>query len=70
MVQNGGLQMFEKTTSKPIEESGGILPEIQDRRRTVLAFIAFVAGAVIPIQLVTLSFGYSQYIRGVSEKKR
>lgn len=31
--------------------------------------IAFLAGAIIPIQLVTLPFGYSQYLRGETEKQ-
>lgn len=37
------------------------------RRRTerVLAGLALVAGAAVPVQLVTLSFGYAQYVRGV-----
>jgi hypothetical protein len=37
-----------------------------DSRRVVLILIAFVAGAGVPIQLVTLSFGYAQYVRGVT----
>lgn len=36
-----------------------------DRRRTALALLAFVAGGVVPIQLVTLSFGYAQYVKGI-----
>lgn len=36
-----------------------------DRRRTLLALVAFVAGGAVPIQLVTLSFGYSEYYRGI-----
>ena len=36
-----------------------------DRRRTVLALVAFVAGGAVPIQLVTLSFGYAQYFQDV-----
>lgn len=40
-------------------------PEIRDRKRTVLATLAFIAGGAVPIQLVTLSFAYSQYVRGV-----
>lgn len=27
--------------------------------------MAFVAGGVVPIQLITLSFGYAQYVRGI-----
>lgn len=34
-------------------------------RRFFLILIAFVAGGAIPIQLVTLSFGYAQYIEGI-----
>lgn len=62
-------QTSEKIRSKQTEEEDRILPKMQDRRRTLLATIAFVAGGVIPVQLVTFSFGYSQYIRGVTEKK-
>ena len=36
-----------------------------DRGRRLLILAAFVAGGAIPIQLVTLSFGYAQYVRGV-----
>lgn len=36
-----------------------------DSRRAILILLAFVAGGAVPIQLVTLSFGYAQYIRGV-----
>lgn len=36
-----------------------------DTRRSVLALLAFAAGGAVPIQLVTLSFGYAQYVRGV-----
>lgn len=36
-----------------------------DRRRTGLAALAFIAGAAVPIQLVTLSFGYAQYVKGI-----
>ncbi len=39
--------------------------EKTDRRRTTLALVAFIAGGVVPIQLVTLSFGYSEYVKGV-----
>ncbi len=37
----------------------------RDTRRTVLAVIAFIAGGAVPIQLVTLSFGYAQYVRKI-----
>lgn len=36
-----------------------------DLRRTVLACVAFVAGGAVPILLVTLSFGYAQYVKGI-----
>lgn len=35
-------------------------------RRTVLALVALVAGAAVPIQLITLSFGYAQYVQGIA----
>ena len=41
-------------------------PQVEDRRRTALVLLAFIAGGVIPIQLVTLSFGYAQFVRDVS----
>lgn len=44
--------------------------EIHDRRRTALALIAWVAGAAVPIQLVTLSFGYAQYVEGIPKGPR
>jgi hypothetical protein len=40
----------------------GSLP---DRKRFLLAALALVAGGFVPIQLVTLSFGYAQYFKGV-----
>lgn len=36
-----------------------------DPRHLVLALLAFVAGGAVPIQLITLSFGYAQYVQGV-----
>ena len=36
-----------------------------DRKRALLILMAFVAGGAVPIQLVTLSFGYAQYYRGI-----
>ncbi len=36
-----------------------------DRKRALLILTAFVAGGAVPIQLVTLSFGYAQYYKGV-----
>ncbi len=38
----------------------------RDVRRVVLILVAFVAGAGVPIQLVTLSFGYAQYLKGIT----
>ncbi|MFQ5679931.1 MAG: hypothetical protein ACE5HP_10790 [Gemmatimonadota bacterium] len=38
---------------------------IADRKRALLVLAAFVAGGAVPIQLVTLSFGYAQYVRGI-----
>lgn len=35
------------------------------RTATPLAILAFIAGGAVPIQLITLSFGYAQYVRGV-----
>lgn len=40
--------------------------EIRDVRRALLILIAFLAGGAVPIQLVTLSFGYAQYVRKIS----
>jgi hypothetical protein len=37
-----------------------------DRRRGLLVLVAFAAGAGVPIQLVTLSFGYAEYVKGVA----
>jgi hypothetical protein len=39
---------------------------LSDPRRALLILVAFAAGAGVPIQLVTLSFGYAQYVQGVS----
>lgn len=43
-----------------------VIGEIADGRRAVLILIAFLFGGAVPIQLVTLSFGYAQYIEQVS----
>jgi hypothetical protein len=37
-----------------------------DRRRALLVLLAFVVGAGVPIQFVTLSFGYAQYFKGIA----
>lgn len=36
-----------------------------DKRRVALTGLAFVAGGAVPIQLVTLSFGYAEYVEGI-----
>jgi hypothetical protein len=36
-----------------------------DRKRAGLILFAFIAGGAVPIQLVTLSFGYAQYVKRV-----
>jgi hypothetical protein len=41
------------------------MDSLPDRKRFLLAAVAFVAGGAVPIQLVTLSFGYAQYVKGV-----
>ena len=43
--------------------------EIQDTRQTVLAGIAFIAGAAVLVQLVTLSFGYAGMVRDVLQEE-
>jgi hypothetical protein len=48
--------------SNPISTQNGV-----DTRRRILALIAFIAGGAVPIQLVTLSFGYAQYVQGVAK---
>ncbi|MEQ9569571.1 MAG: hypothetical protein RLN75_05230 [Longimicrobiales bacterium] len=37
-----------------------------DRRRAILILAALLFGGVVPIQLVTLSFGYAQYVKGIA----
>lgn len=37
------------------------------RRKTILGLLALFAGGFVPIQLVTLSFGYAQYGQGVKK---
>ncbi|WP_457652056.1 hypothetical protein [Rhodocaloribacter sp.] len=37
-----------------------------DKKRAALILLAFIAGGAVPIQLVTLSFGYAQYVKGIS----
>lgn len=37
--------------------------EIKDTRRALLILLAWIAGGAVPIQLVTLSFGYAQYVK-------
>lgn len=45
--------------------TAGVSPAI-DKRRAGLVLLAFFLGGAVPIQLVTLSFGYAQYVRGVT----
>lgn len=40
-----------------------------DTRRFILALLAFIAGGAVPIQLVTLSFGYAQIVKGIPKGK-
>src|SRR5437016_3247992 len=37
-----------------------------EKKRAGLILLAFIAGGAVPIQLVTLSFGYAEYARNVS----
>lgn len=37
-----------------------------DKRRLLLILAAFFTGGAVPIQLITLSFGYAQYVKGAS----
>jgi len=39
--------------------------KIPDKKRAALVLFSFFAGGAVPIQLVTLSFGYAQYVEGV-----
>tara|TARA_R110002094_G_scaffold196390_1_gene169127 strand:+ start:997 stop:1755 length:759 start_codon:yes stop_codon:yes gene_type:complete len=36
-----------------------------DFKRAALILLAFVCGGAVPIQLLTVSFGYAQYVKGV-----
>lgn len=38
-----------------------------ERKGIVLSLVALFAGAAVPIQLITMSFGYAQYVRGVAK---
>ena len=40
--------------------------EITDKRRAFLILLALFTGGAVPIQLVTLSFGYSQYYQEIA----
>ncbi len=40
-------------------------PLLRDKRRAGLILLALFAGGAVPIQLVTLSFGYAQYVQNV-----
>jgi hypothetical protein len=36
-----------------------------DWKRFLIILLAFISGVAVPIQLITLSFGYAQYIEGI-----
>jgi hypothetical protein len=40
-----------------------VIKQLRDKRRSLLILTAWAAGSAVPIQLVTLSFGYAQYYR-------
>lgn len=40
-----------------------------DVKRAALVMLAFFCGGAVPIQLLTISFGYAQYIRGIKPMK-
>lgn len=40
---------------------------ITDKKRAGLILLAIIAGGAVPIQLVTLSFGYAQYVKNASK---
>jgi hypothetical protein len=42
-----------------------MLQKIVDKKRAALILLAFFAGGAVPIQIVTLSFGYAQYLQGI-----
>ncbi len=42
-----------------------MLQKIKDKKRAALILLAFFAGGAVPIQIVTLSFGYAQYLEGI-----
>lgn len=44
-----------------------MIPELKDMRRIVLTIVAFIAGAVVPVQIITPSFGYVGMVRGVPQ---
>lgn len=37
-----------------------------DNKRIILILVALFTGGAVPIQLITLSFGYGQYIKGIA----
>ncbi len=37
----------------------------RDSRRTILTLLALIFGGVVPIQIITLSFGYAQYVKDI-----
>ena len=42
-----------------------MLGQTNDRKRDLLILLALFAGGAVPIQLITLSFGYAQYYKGI-----
>ncbi|GMT42936.1 MAG: hypothetical protein IEMM0002_1347 [bacterium] len=42
------------------------MPDVKDNKRALLILLAFITGGAVPIQIVTLSFGYAQYVKQVS----
>ena len=43
-----------------------VMEQSLDKRRVVLIVLAFIAGGAVPIQLITLSFGYAQYFKKIA----
>lgn len=43
-----------------------MIEKVTDKKRVALILLAFFAGGAVPIQIVTLSFGYAQYVEGIS----
>jgi hypothetical protein len=43
-----------------------VMEQTLDKRRVVLIVLAFIVGGAVPIQLITLSFGYAQYFKKIA----